>query len=154
MRKYFLRLFQYNSWANRRVLGVLEHDTPEDPTPLKLFAHILAAEKIWLNRLRYINNGSLAVHPDLPVEGCRPLLAENVRAWTEFIQLHPEDEYFRILNYRNTKGEEFSAPVADIMAHVANHGTYHRGQIARALRQAGLEPPSTDFIIFSHQSRD
>ncbi len=154
MKKYFLRLFQYNSWANRRVLGAIEHGNPADNEPLKLFAHILAAEKIWLNRMKRVTNSSVSVFPDLPVEGCRPLLAENVRAWTEYVEMHQEDEFFRILSYRNLKGEECSAAAVDILAHVVNHGTYHRGQISRSLRLQGLEPPSTDFIAFSNLSRD
>lgn len=149
MKKYFLRLFQYNSWANRRVLGVLEHSGSDDDRPLRLFAHVLAAEKIWMNRLRRQDSGTLAVFPDLPVEGCLPLLADNARAWIEYVESVPEDEFFKLLTYKNLKGEIYTIPVAEILAHVVNHGTYHRGQIAARLRELGTEPPRTDFIVFA-----
>ena len=149
MKKYFLRLLQYNFWANRRVLGLLEHGRPEDNQALRLFAHILAVEKLWMNRLRNRNGGTPVVFPELPVEGCLPLLAENTRAWTEFLESFPEDDFFRLIAYKDTKGDLYQTPVAEIMANVVNHGTYHRGQIAIRLREAGIQPPETDFYLFS-----
>ena len=48
--------------------------------------------------------------------------------------------------YVNSKGEHFTSSVSDIITHVLAHGSYHRGQIASSLRDAGHEPAYTDFI--------
>ena len=48
--------------------------------------------------------------------------------------------------YRNSKGEFWTSTVGDILTHVVLHASYHRGQIAAAVRQAGGEPAYTDFI--------
>lgn len=51
-----------------------------------------------------------------------------------------------VVKYSNTKGQEFSNSLYDILLHLFNHGTYHRGQIATDMRRNGLEPLNTDYI--------
>ncbi len=62
-----------------------------------------------------------------------------------------ENEFFQsILTYRNLKGDQFSQPVYQVLHHIFNHSTYHRGQLVTMLRQVGLEKiPSTDFIAWA-----
>jgi uncharacterized damage-inducible protein DinB len=57
------------------------------------------------------------------------------------------------VHYRNSAGNEFDNTVRDILTHVALHGQYHRGQIARAMRAAGREPVYTDYIGFIRKGR-
>ncbi|HEU5359182.1 MAG TPA: DinB family protein, partial [Gemmatimonadales bacterium] len=52
------------------------------------------------------------------------------------------------VTYRNSAGLEFTSTVEDILLHVALHGAYHRGQVARALREGGAVPNATDYIAF------
>jgi uncharacterized damage-inducible protein DinB len=53
-----------------------------------------------------------------------------------------------LVEYTNTKGEKFANTRQDILLHVVNHSTYHRGQIASALKHAGIDPPTTDYIFY------
>jgi uncharacterized damage-inducible protein DinB len=62
-------------------------------------------------------------------------------------QLRPED-FQRVVPYRNSAGLAFESTVEDILLHVCLHGSYHRGQIARAVRQGGATPAPTDYIGF------
>jgi uncharacterized damage-inducible protein DinB len=55
----------------------------------------------------------------------------------------------RVATYRNSANIEFTSTVEDILIHVAMHGAYHRGQVARALRQGGAVPEPTDYIAFT-----
>jgi uncharacterized damage-inducible protein DinB len=41
-------------------------------------------------------------------------------------------------------GEEFRVPRLQIILHVINHTSYHRGQIVTMLRAFGVQPPDTD----------
>jgi uncharacterized damage-inducible protein DinB len=50
------------------------------------------------------------------------------------------------IEYHNSKGERWVNAVGDIFQHVMMHGTYHRGQIATLMRQAGVNPAYTDYI--------
>ncbi len=57
------------------------------------------------------------------------------------------------LSYRNTRGETFSAPLRDLLLHVVNHGTYHRGQVVNQLRQLGRPGVSTDLVVYQRERR-
>ncbi len=55
-------------------------------------------------------------------------------------------------DYENSKGEQFKQPIFQMLLHVFNHGTYHRGQLVTMLRQLGVENiPATDFIVWSRE---
>ena len=58
-------------------------------------------------------------------------------------------ELNRPVHYVNSAGQEFVNTVRDILFHVAMHGSYHRGQIALLVREAGGQPAATDFIAFA-----
>ena len=59
-----------------------------------------------------------------------------------------EDSLTRLLSYRNLKGEHLSLPLGPVMLQLANHSTYHRGQVATLLRQLGAEPRPTDLVVY------
>lgn len=71
---------------------------------------------------------------------------DSTRNWLEIVQT--DWDFNRNINYTNTKGESFVNTIGDIMAHVANHGTHHRAQIASAIRGEGFAPPATDLIFY------
>ena len=52
------------------------------------------------------------------------------------------------LAYVNIKGERWTYPFAEVLQHVVNHGTYHRGQLVQLLRDLGQAAPSTDYLLF------
>lgn len=54
----------------------------------------------------------------------------------------------RTISYTNTKGAAFNNTVEEILHHMVMHGMYHRGQVARGVRQAGGVPLPTDFIVY------
>lgn len=57
------------------------------------------------------------------------------------------------LAYRNLSGKPFTRRLGDLVRHVVNHSTYHRGQLTTLLRQVGAEPPRTDFVTFLPEPR-
>jgi uncharacterized damage-inducible protein DinB len=69
--------------------------------------------------------------------------------WMDLI--HKHDPASTNVEYQNFAGQKFSSLLSDIITHVVNHGTYHRGQIARIIRESGVQPPSTDYIVFARQ---
>jgi len=52
------------------------------------------------------------------------------------------------INYKNSIGNVFENTIQEIFFHFINHSTYHRGQIAMLMKQAGLEPINTDYIFY------
>jgi len=143
------RLFQHVAWADQETLRALEQASGPHPDAYKRLAHLLAAEHIWLSRIQSENSGGFPVWSALSAAECRDLSAHTLAGYRALLESTSEDQLLALVSYRNAKGIEFQTPLVDILLHVALHGAYHRGQIASALRQAGLEPTNTDFITFS-----
>jgi uncharacterized damage-inducible protein DinB len=142
------RLYDYDGWAVACVLDLLKAAPDGNPKALGYLAHLLLAEKIWLLRLRGQDTVGINKSPDLSLAECEQLADDMRREYADYLGSLKEEDLNVVLTYRNLSGKEFSTPVRDILTHVAMHGTYHRGQIATAVRAAGATPVDTDFITF------
>jgi uncharacterized damage-inducible protein DinB len=147
------RLYEHLGWADNEIFAALELVRNDSETPRKLTAHIVRTEQIWLSRIQSIDIGQLTPWTSLSISECRELSARVLSAYQAVIESSPDDQLDKLIIYRNMKGIEYQTPLRDILLHVALHGAYHRGQIAALLRASGLEPPSTDFILFSWQAQ-
>lgn len=143
--EYFRRQFSYDAWANREVIAAIHARAGEDERTLQLMSHIVAAERLWLERLQQ-QPQSVAVWPEPDLGWCDAQAAELKRCWTEYLQRIPNDHLARKISYKNSKGEAWESTVEDILTHVILHSAYHRGQIASHMRGLGQNPAYTDFI--------
>ncbi len=149
-------LYAYNSWANRRVLEACAALSPAQftqdlhssfPSVRDTLAHIMLAEWLWLERW----NGRSPAFPssDFPDFSSIRTRWDQIEAdLNAFIQKLSAADLDRTCEYRNTKGTSFSNPMREMLQHLVNHGTYHRGQITTMLRQLGVTPAITDLIAF------
>jgi uncharacterized damage-inducible protein DinB len=143
--EYLRRQFAYDEWANREVLAGLRSSAHPPARPVQLLAHILSAERLWLERIRN-QPQTLPVWPDFTLDQCAAQIADLSRLWREFLaQLSPAGLSEKVV-YKNSKGEPWTSTVEDILTHVVLHSAYHRGQIATQVRSAGEQPAYTDFI--------
>ena len=120
---------------------------------MRLFAHIAAVEHLWLARIE-------GRKPDYPVwpdamtpSDAAALAAQHADLYHRLVEGALPDQLARVVAYRNSAGRDFRSRVSDIVTHVAMHGSYHRGQIARQLRSVGREPPYTDFIQYTRRDQ-
>lgn len=146
MKDYFRKLYQYNEWANLRVLGALEKQNVSDEKILSLFSHQLSANFLWLHRIKGLPPPPYELWKTYQLPQLREMAVEGSRQWNEFVEA--TDNFNRILKYKNYVQDYYENNVEHIMMHLVNHGTYHRGQIALLLRQKGFEPINTDFITY------
>lgn len=148
-KEYFWRLCEYGGWANRRVLDHLRKQATANERARKWFCHVLAAERVWITRLRGQDSSALPIWPEWSLDECGGWVEPNSADYHEFLNQLGEDGVDHPIVYKNSRGKSCSTPVRDILTHVTFHGTYHRGQIATAMRDAGQEPADTDFITFT-----
>lgn len=141
--EYLRRQFVYDGWANREVLKAIQSAGGEKKRSLQLMSHILAAERVWLERLQQAPQ-SVPVWPEADLARCEAEAAELERQWLEY--LNGITDFSRPVAYKNTKGEHWSSTIGDVLTHVVMHSAYHRGQIASHMRQQGHTPAYTDFI--------
>jgi len=138
-------LFSYDHWANREVLGSLQTLDAAPVRSTELLAHIVSAERLWLERL-LAQRQSLPVWPLFNLEQCKLQLQELPGLWKNYLTSLGEAGLAGALTYKNTKGDTFTSRRQDILLHVVMHSAYHRGQIAADMRAAGFTPAYTDFI--------
>ena len=150
LRGYLARLFEYDAWANRETLASLRAAGVPSPRALRLAAHVVAAEWLWLCRLER-KPPHLAVWPELALDECEAQAAGLPRRWKDLLEALPLEALARHVSYVNSKGEPWTSSLQDIVTHVVLHSAYHRGQIAADQRGSGQAPAYTDFIHCTRQ---
>jgi uncharacterized damage-inducible protein DinB len=149
---YLERLFDHVRWADRRVLDLLrESAAARQPETMRLYSHLLAAERVWLLRLNGEDSSVQSIWPELGLEEMEAMQAANEAGYDRYLRDRTEAELDREIEYRTSTGVPFRTTGLDILSQVALHGSYHRGQLARAVRAAGGEPVNTDFIVFARE---
>jgi len=146
MKPYFLKLYQYNDWANKKVINCLKTQRVADDKILTLMSHTLSALFIWLARIQDQSTKPFPLWQKYNLTELENMASTIGQNWLSFID---ENENFnRELVYNNYVGLPYKNNVESIMIHLVNHSTYHRAQIATLLRQQGFEPVNTDFITY------
>jgi uncharacterized damage-inducible protein DinB len=142
------RLWEYNNWANNLLFESFAVSTETIPAScMRLLSHIVNVQSIWLHRMKG-EKQTLGAWEEQGLEACKSWHEQTSAGLNAIILDYSPDLIFKI-EYRNLQGQLFQKSIADILLHVFNHGTYHRAQIAQDMRRNGLEPISTDYIIFS-----
>lgn len=147
---HFRRQFAYDEWANREVLAAIRASASGRERSVELMAHIVAAERLWLERLKQ-QPQSTPVWPQADLEQCEAAAAEVARLWREHLDLITAGDVHQSVSYKNSKGEAWTSTIEDILSHVVLHSAYHRGQIASHMRASGQKPAYTDFIHAARQ---
>jgi uncharacterized damage-inducible protein DinB len=153
-------LYAYDRWANAKVLAAAAVLTPEHlgrdlrtshGSVFGTLAHILWAEWRWLGRW-----------PGAPAPGPDPLASTDLPSlrarWSalegsqaEFLGGVTDAVLGRPVSYENPPGRVWTYSLGQMLQHVVNHSTYHRGQVITLLRQLGAAVVATDFLVFIDQ---
>jgi uncharacterized damage-inducible protein DinB len=142
------RLVAYNGWADKRAIESVRTGLKVDPKVFRSLAHLLVAEKVWLMRLLGQETVGIDLSPELSLEECEILVAENQHGYEKYLGTLTSANLDSLITYQNSKGKTFQTSVRDILLHLLFHGAYHRGQLASAIRAQGQTPVNTDFITF------
>lgn len=147
MKPYFIDLYQYEAWANQRVIQALGQ-APEIPQQARaIISHLLSAQKIWYNRLSQQANHT-PVWSDFPPGQWAAIHQETIEGLQAYIRSLPEEALTNQINYQNSKGLSFQTPIQEILTHLAMHSAYHRGQIVSLLKHKIDPLPVTDYIAY------
>ncbi len=143
--RHFRTLFAWDAWANRETVRSLRSVGAADPVPVRLLAHIAAAERLWLSRI-IGSTDPVVVWPECALPEAAAALADMEARWPEWLARLTPGELGRAIPYVNSKGERWTSSIEEILTHVTVHSHYHRGQIAARIRALGGQPAYTDFI--------
>jgi uncharacterized damage-inducible protein DinB len=151
-------LVDYHYWARDRMLDAVEVLTQEQYTKdlassftsvRATVVHTYGAEWNWY--LRWVSNSPTG----FPDAAAFPDVATIRAAWRSQEQkvrllvdsLASADQLDRVLRYRTFDGQEMESAFSQMLQHVVNHATYHRGQVTTLLRQLGAPPPKPQDLI-------
>ncbi len=152
---------EYTAWASRRLVEAAAKLTEEelhrdfgtaDHSVLGTLVHIFAGDRVWLYRLAGGADPGFVHDSDRQLRVLQndwPVVHDRWLAWAS--GLTPE-QIAAPLTYRDLKGREWTQPVWQLVLHVVNHGTSHRGQVAGFLRAMGRVPPGSDLIFYYRET--
>jgi uncharacterized damage-inducible protein DinB len=152
-------LVDYHYWARDRMLEALDPLTPEQfnrdlgssfKSVRETVVHIYAAEWAWHSRWQGQSPTSLMTSDAFPdVVAVRRAWTDHEQKMRAFLDGLGEDGIARVLDYKLLSGQAGASPFWQMLQHVVNHASYHRGQVTTMLRQLGASPAkSMDMIAF------
>jgi uncharacterized damage-inducible protein DinB len=155
------RLLEYTVWANHRVMraaATLEVDDFKRDLRSShggvrgTLTHMMGAEWIWLERFKGVSPTrglDESEFPDIVALRDRWTLIEEHRAdW--FRSLRDQD-LAAAVSFKTLAGVAYETPLWQLLQHVANHATYHRGQVITLLRQLGARVAGTDLLFWDRE---
>lgn len=149
MISFFTGLFEYNHHFNQKLVQIFQdHPLKVSEKSVKLISHMLNAHQIWNNRINP-KQSPFGVWQLNRIEELKRIDQIN---FEQTLQILDDSDLSSQIRYTNSKGEAFINTVGDILFHVINHSTHHRGQLASEFRQAGLDPLTTDYIFYKRAS--
>lgn len=153
---------RYTAWASKRLVDAAAALTPEELTRdfgtseksvLGTLVHVFAADRIWMARVEGV---ALARFFDPETDMHLSTLQNEWPAlldrWQSYAASLTEETAAQPIAYRDLKGNPYQSPPWQIILHLVNHGTHHRGQAAGMLRSMGKTPPVLDLIAFYRQT--
>ena len=111
---------------------------------ISLLSHTLNAQKIWNDRIQG-KTDTVQVWKDYNIEELESVENKNFQQTLEILE---NEDLERIVQYKNSKGESYQNSIKDILFHIVNHSTYHRGQIATEFRKQKIDPIVSDFVYY------
>ncbi len=148
----------YTAWASGRQVEAAGQLTPEelthdfgsaDKSVLGTLVHVFAADRIWMSRIagdppaKFIDP-ERDMHLSVLQDAWPPLL----KKWQEWASSLTDELVEADITWKDPKGNSLSMPTYQLVLHVVNHGTHHRGQGSGFLRALGKTPPPLDLARF------
>jgi uncharacterized damage-inducible protein DinB len=158
-----VKMYDYHVWANQKVFAHLKQQPKEIysnqiqsvfPSISEVLLHMYMVEMAWLETMKgnfydaisqKIKQATkeLKGQPLEVVEEAFEALAEDFHRF-----LAGEEDLERVIEVEHPHYGRSKFVLADIIHHLVNHGTYHRGNISAMSHQQGEKGASTDYIFF------
>jgi uncharacterized damage-inducible protein DinB len=148
---------EYSRWASARLLKaagtVSDTELRRDfatayRSVIGTLAHVYGGDRVWLARVRGDAPQVLPGEEFHDLERLLPAWQAVSDGWLEWARPLTDEDCLRGLSYRDLKGNPWVTPLWQVVMHVVNHATHHRGQVAGFLRAMGHQPPSLDLIAY------
>jgi uncharacterized damage-inducible protein DinB len=149
MKAFFSELFEYNRHMNNELIrAMVQNKSTVSEKSLKWINHILNAHELYNCRMEPAGYQPPTPWDMRPLEELVAINENNFQVSLGIIRLYDFDTN---IMYTTFKGNAMENTVGDILFHLINHSTYHRGQIAVEFRNSGLEPLVGDYVFYKRR---
>jgi uncharacterized damage-inducible protein DinB len=147
----------YTSWASRRLVEAAAQLTPEqltrdfqtaDKSVLGTLVHVFAGDRLWFNRVAKHSPRTFVTEADYQLSVLQIEWPKVLDDWQRWAAGLTDEAAEAELSYTDLRGNAWRQPIWQLVLHVVNHGTHHRGQAAGFLRSMGVAPPALDLVVF------
>lgn len=149
--EHLRQIFDYNDWANRRIITALKENYSEKSH--KILAHLLITEREYFERLYGKDSKGFDFWQDLSLEECGELAREISEKYEKLLRRFDEEGLDLKTTYRTSEGDWKENTFREILTHVPFHSAIHRGNIMLKIREEGFEPPKIDYIIYLRETK-
>ncbi|WP_219838288.1 DinB family protein [Paenibacillus sp. R14(2021)] len=139
------KLLDHMYRSDEGMLEALRAGGGTNAEAIRLYAHVLRGEQVWMVRLKGQSIEQLEIWPEDNLDDCAKAAKANRAAYTAYFDALSPERLDEMVIY-GYPGRPYQASIRDILTHVAMHGQYHRGQINAKIRAVGGEPVSVDYI--------
>jgi uncharacterized damage-inducible protein DinB len=163
MRQLLQQYAAYNLWANKRIVdtasrlneGQVDKEIVSSfPSVYKTVMHMMEVENVWWQRLQLVEQPTPSGWFTGNFNELSKKLLGLSQQWQNWMGNTNDANIDHVFAYYNFQKEYFKQPVYEMLLHLFNHQTFHRGQIITMFRQLGLEKiPQTDFIVFTRSKK-
>ncbi|MEZ5306072.1 MAG: DinB family protein [Pyrinomonadaceae bacterium] len=150
-------LIAYTEWANNIVfdLAMTLDDEQANAESKGSFssvrdtlAHMVGAELVWFKRWKNEAMGFPTWYEEASLAAIRVELLKLQQERREYFESLEDADMGTVVEYQNLRGDSFSNPLSELVVHVVNHSTFHRGQAINQIRAFGVKTAETDYIGF------
>jgi len=144
---FFTDKFEYNHHCNSQIIDKIKQwPTSYVERVQRLIGHTLNAQNIWNHRILG-QPPTQMVWDTFGIERLQVLNDENHELSLEILNTTPLSN---VIEYVDSRGDTFSQSIENILFHIINHSTYHRGQLITTLKQNRVVPIATDYILYKN----
>lgn len=169
MREHSHQLYEYHVWSNERLFAHIEQLPKEVfdaevtsvfPSLSQTLGHMYLFEQLYMSVLAEVPNEE--IFPKIPVwteeaqgktvDEMRRLFAGAAEQFRDLLRRTPDPD--KAMTIEHPKYGSLDTHFSDILRHVVNHGTYHRGNVTAMLRQQGYAGVPTDYLFYLLERAD
>ncbi len=149
--EHLRELFDYNDWANRRIVAALKINRSEKAR--KILAHLLITEQEYFERLYGKDSTNFDFWQNLSADECGELAQENAERFERLLRRFDDEGLGQTTSYKTSEGVPYTNTFRELLTHVLFHSSIHRGNIMLQTRGEGFAPPPIDFIIYLRENK-
>ncbi|HTQ56858.1 MAG TPA: DinB family protein [Bryobacteraceae bacterium] len=145
----------YTAWASGLLVDAAAQLTPAeltrdfgtaDKSVLGTLVHVFGADRVWLARMPGEPANQFLTDADYRLSVLQNDWPVLYRQWKDWAAALTDQASSAEMSYRDMRGNPWRQPAGQLVLHVVNHGTHHRGQVSGFLRAMGYAPPKLDLV--------